>query len=174
MKYYLAPEFKKPRNFRSYNTRRKTSRSERPAYEPRREIIAIEPRREVSPRTELKISPETRRLYNIWHEKYESDKLQGRKRKSLPISALERYLATRRAVFVMETQTDPVYFDDSLDKIDVASVSDSWADLDPELRTNNLLFEAPNPTEIRREARLHEREEAQIAKQYEEYLRASN
>lgn len=74
----------------------------------------------------------------------------------------------------METGADPVLFDDKLDSVDIASVSDSWADLDPELRANNLLYETSNPAEMRREARLHEREEQEIARQYEQYQRAAN
>ena len=74
----------------------------------------------------------------------------------------------------METGADPVLFDDKLDSVDIASVSDSWADLDPELRANNLLYETSNPAEMRREARLHEREEQEIARQYEQYQVAAN
>lgn len=187
LRYYLISQFHGPRGRRTGRSRKREQTSSQRElftyYEPeviprrptpqRAEVVQrqeIKPRREIRPRRELRVSPEVRRLYDIWAQKYQSDKLQGIKRKQLPIGALEKWYETRKAAFSMETGADPVLFDDQLDNLDVAIASDSWHDLDSELERHNLLYDAPSMAELRREARMHEREEKEVAEQYEEYV----
>ena len=115
-----------------------------------------------------KISPTVKRLYDIWFGKYRLDSQFGKKRKLLPVGALQKWYEFRKAAFAAHGG-DSVVFDDKLDQIDIAVASDSWHDLDSELSRANLFVEAMTAREMRQKLAAEKQQEKLVEKQTEEY-----
>ncbi len=92
----------------------------------------------------------------------------GKKRKLLPIGALQKWYEFRKAAFQAKGGESDV-FDDKLDHVDFAVASDSWHDLDSELGRANLFVEALTAREIMQKMGAEKREEKLVEKQVEEY-----
>ena len=96
--------------------------------------------------------------------------MQGVKRRSLPIGALENYYKSRKAAYIAEGG-QPDVFNDEFDKIDVALASDSWRDLDPLLEENHIYHEGPDIAELKRKAREERRLEKELEREYAHYAK---
>lgn len=133
----------------------------------RREVIS----RKEFERKQKELTPFVKREYEIWHDQYLKDKQEGRNRKSLTALGLQKYYDSRKAAFEVEGGT-PDSFKDAFDKVDVAVASDSWHDLDSELKRENIYGSDVDVSEMRRRAREEAGEDRRISNEYEEYLKS--
>jgi hypothetical protein len=119
----------------------------------------------------VEISPFTRHEFEIWHEKFLEDRANGYHRKPLSVLALEKYIDSRRAAFEMDTGADANAFNDRFEQVDVASASDSWSDLDPELEKLHI-YSGVSREDRQREIKERIREEKENDEGYEQFLKS--
>lgn len=117
----------------------------------------------------VEISPSVRWQYDIWHEQYEKDRSEGKHRKPLSVLALEKYYRANKRSFEAEGGSAHA-FNDQFDKIDAASATDSWGDLDSELERHNILSSV-STKELEHKAREARKQEKEIEDSYADYLR---
>ncbi len=117
-----------------------------------------------------KVDPFTRHEYQIWRDQYEQDRARGINRKLLPIGALQKYIKFQRASYIAQGG-DSESFKDQFDRVDIASASDSWRDLDGELEKNHIYGGASSKNEYA-EIRRQQKEEREISKGYDEFVKS--
>lgn len=158
MRYVLSPEFARPR--------RRQYREVRPkrAIPQRREVMERPPvkqRREIK-RRKLIDNPRVEQLYRSYLENYHRN--PHKRKRPLSKLGLQSWYTSRRHAYE-SLGYDPAKFDDSLDNLDLATVGDSFVELDSQLKTSEIVSD-------REKIALDIAEHRAIEKQWQAYAKA--